>query len=332
MTENPHTSSRGAPPGAALSRISVLIPCYNAEAWIGRTIDSILADPFGGMEIVVVDDLSTDGSLDVVRGYGDRVVIDGGVKRGAAGARNRAYALSRGDAIVFCDADDYYAPGALSAMAEALVRDSADVCLAGFRIETSSGVREERAPPPPGISPRTMLCRVMGAGWSPPIAVMWRRAFYDALGGWREDLLRNDDGELMARAMFADPVITSAPTAQAVYFQHASPARVSARVSAAAIQSNLATILEVGDQAAARGYSEAMTPLARQAYELAREAYQHGYWALGDQALACAGRFGFRGHLGSPGHRLASAALGLKGKERAARLVRRLRGGGAMPC
>lgn len=65
------------------SDISVVIPCYNAEKWVGRAIDSVLAQEGVSVEVIVVDDGSTDGRLDAIRAYGDRIRWETGPNRGA---------------------------------------------------------------------------------------------------------------------------------------------------------------------------------------------------------------------------------------------------------
>src|SRR5207344_1733600 len=87
--------------------VSILVPCYNSQAWIDRTLESALAQTYPRCEIIVVDDGSTDGTLTRMRGYearGVRVVTQ--ANRGASAARNRAQAEASGELIQFLDADD----------------------------------------------------------------------------------------------------------------------------------------------------------------------------------------------------------------------------------
>src|SRR5947208_13826057 len=91
--------------------ISILIPAYNAEAWIGDTIRSAMAQTWPRTEIIVVDDGSTDQTLARARQFesqGVRVV--GQKNQGASAARNKAFSLCHGDYIQWLDADDLLAP------------------------------------------------------------------------------------------------------------------------------------------------------------------------------------------------------------------------------
>jgi glycosyltransferase involved in cell wall biosynthesis len=107
----------------ARERISVLIPVYNGEAYLGEAIDSVLAQSYRPLEVVVVDDGSEDAGGEVARGYGDPVRYHRQPRAGNGAARNRAVALATGELLLFLDADDRLAPGALERLAGALERD-----------------------------------------------------------------------------------------------------------------------------------------------------------------------------------------------------------------
>ncbi len=77
------------------SLVSILIPCYNAERWIGQAIESALGQTWPNKEVIVVDDGSTDGSLEVIKSFGDRIKWETGPNRGGNVARNRLLELSR---------------------------------------------------------------------------------------------------------------------------------------------------------------------------------------------------------------------------------------------
>lgn len=86
--------------------VSIIIPCYNAELFVGEAIESALGQTYPNVEIIVIDDGSTDGSLDVISSFGDRIRWDTGPNRGGCAARNRGIELARGKFIQFLDADD----------------------------------------------------------------------------------------------------------------------------------------------------------------------------------------------------------------------------------
>jgi len=90
--------------------VSIIIPCYNAVEYVSEAIESALAQTYFPCEIIVVDDGSTDGSLEVIREFGNRIRIQTGPNRGASAARNTGVELARGQWIQFLDADDRLVP------------------------------------------------------------------------------------------------------------------------------------------------------------------------------------------------------------------------------
>ena len=87
--------------------VSVLIPLYNAEQYIGGAIESCLEQSYKNIEVVVVDDHSTDQSLNIAKKYeGERVHVFSNPGKGAQSARNFAYQCSKGNLVKFHDADD----------------------------------------------------------------------------------------------------------------------------------------------------------------------------------------------------------------------------------
>ena len=89
--------------------VSVLIPCHNNEAFVGEAIESALGQTYPNIEVIVVDDGSTDKSLNVIKSYGDRIKWKSGPNRGACAARNTSFFQSQGEFIQFLDADDLIA-------------------------------------------------------------------------------------------------------------------------------------------------------------------------------------------------------------------------------
>lgn len=107
------------------SSISVIIPCYNAERYIGATIDSVLAQGLDDLEIIVVDDGSKDGSIALVRDCFPTVRVVAQANGGVASARNNGIACARGRWVAFVDADDIWLPGKLQAQFAAMAASPA---------------------------------------------------------------------------------------------------------------------------------------------------------------------------------------------------------------
>src|SRR5207253_2152663 len=90
--------------------VSVIIPCRNAGEWVGQAIESVLGQTYRPIEIIAIDDGSTDNSLDVIRSFGSRVSWRRGSTRGGNASRNLGFQLSSGQYIQWLDADDMLFP------------------------------------------------------------------------------------------------------------------------------------------------------------------------------------------------------------------------------
>src|SRR5438874_689463 len=86
--------------------VSIIVPCYNAERFLMETLESAFVQSYPRIEIIVVDDGSTDRTAELIRSCGERVRGEFGPNRGASAARNRGTALARGEFIQYLDADD----------------------------------------------------------------------------------------------------------------------------------------------------------------------------------------------------------------------------------
>lgn len=127
---------------------SIVMPVFNRERLVGRAIRSCLAQDFHDFEIMVVDDASSDASVDAVRAFDDpriRLIVHE-QNRGVGPARNTAMAASRGEWIVFLDSDDELLPGGLAAIARSAASAGADVDGMRFMVRMDTG---EISPDPP---------------------------------------------------------------------------------------------------------------------------------------------------------------------------------------
>ena len=104
---------------------SVIIAAYNAERTLARAIRSVLEQTWPAHELIVVDDGSTDGTLEAARSFGARVVCLHQANAGVSAARNAGADRATGDWLAFLDADDWYYPDRLRWHAEWIARDPA---------------------------------------------------------------------------------------------------------------------------------------------------------------------------------------------------------------
>ncbi len=190
-------------PEAAITQpsVAVIIPCRNCANWVGRAIQSVL-DQNCVAEIIVIDDGSTDGSLDVIRSFAGKVHWESGPNRGAPAARNRGISLASTDYVMFLDADDYVEGELISGMTEAAEVAQADIVFGPFVFEFEDRTRRNGWQIGSSIDDvEAIICDWLRGLYVPPCAVLWRTDFLSRIDGWQELLLCNQDGELVLRAL-----------------------------------------------------------------------------------------------------------------------------------
>lgn len=112
--------------------VSVVVPVFNTERYLPECLDSLVNQSLKNIEIICVDDGSTDGSLDVLNRYAEndaRVKVFSQKNSFAGVARNEGMKHALGEYIMFCDSDDYMAAGALEKMFAQCEQDDADICV-----------------------------------------------------------------------------------------------------------------------------------------------------------------------------------------------------------
>ena len=112
--------------------VTVVIPAFNCAPFIRTAIDSVLAQDYPDLEIIVIDDGSTDATGSIVETYGDRVRLLAQANRGCAAARNLGIANARGDYIAFLDADDAWWQGKVSYQIEGLRQSGLQMAYSRF--------------------------------------------------------------------------------------------------------------------------------------------------------------------------------------------------------
>lgn len=292
---------------------AIIIPCWNAEKWVARAIQSAIEQDYPNLEIIVIDDGSTDYSLDVIRSFGDRIRWETGPNRGGAAARNRGLALTGAEYVMFLDADDYVEPGSISAWA--MKFHSADLVLGPFTHEHAGG-KGPTYSPHRSVETLAMLKDWLHGRFTPTCSALWRRAFLQHIGGWNERAIRNQDGELVLRALLQGARVSLAESGLGVYVQHGELGRVSKRAGREVLLNSLELYSDLVRLADSQGIGAARQFFAHAYYGLAYEAFAGRLDDVGDLALGRARALGLRGHVGSPAHRMLSSVLGLRNKLR----------------
>ena len=203
--------------------VSILIPAYNAEAWISETLNSAIAQTWPNKEIIVVDDSSKDQTLAVARKFeSDQVKVFTHPNSGAAATRNKAFTLCKGDYIQYLDADDLMSPDKISSQLAAL-GSSQDK-----RILLSGGwgpflYRYHRTKFTPSslwadLSPAEWLVRKLSQNlYMQTASWLTSRELVEAAGPWDTRLLGDDDGEFFTRVLMASHGVKFVPDGKVYY-------------------------------------------------------------------------------------------------------------------
>jgi glycosyltransferase involved in cell wall biosynthesis len=128
------SQQHGTQEGMSPALVSCVIPAFNAEQFVAEAIESVLQQTYEPLEILVVDDGSTDRTADVVRSYGSQVTCLSQEHRGTAAAKNDGIRAARGACIAFLDADDLWHHDKLTRqMARLAQRPEVDLCYTQYR-------------------------------------------------------------------------------------------------------------------------------------------------------------------------------------------------------
>jgi glycosyltransferase involved in cell wall biosynthesis len=197
--------------------ISILIPCHNAKRWIGAAIESALAQTWCEIEIIALDDGSTDGSLEIIRSFGDQIRWESGPNRGGGAARNRLLELAKGEWVQYLDADDWLMPEKIEGQAALLpLHKQADILFGPVTLEhwSPEGSRLELCPIPEPRDPYILLARWRLPQTGAPLFL--RQAMLD-VGGWTKDQPCCQEHELYLRLLMAGKRFVYASASGAVY-------------------------------------------------------------------------------------------------------------------
>jgi glycosyltransferase involved in cell wall biosynthesis len=302
----------------ATETLSIIIPCFNQERWISRAISSVLAQSHLPHEVIVVDDGSTDGSLEIIESFGPPVRVIRQANAGASAARNTGLRSATGSLCFFLDGDDYVEGDVFAAVHRDM--NGADFAVSPCVSETEDGNRSvfHRFSDEPVA--QAVFERWLDFYSQPPCTVYWKTAFIRAIGGWDERVSLNDDGEVSMRAMLHEPVIRSIRQGFGVYNAHSGPSLSKTR-SEKALRGELDAMLrliQLGDQ---KGWK--VDGFRRKLYGIARAGFQIENAQLGSAALKAFKTNGGKGHYGTFPHVCASTLLGLETKMRLSGFARK---------
>jgi glycosyltransferase involved in cell wall biosynthesis len=168
--------------------ISVIVPAYNAAAFLGEAIQSIQQQGYEFLEIIVIDDGSTDDTAAIARSFGDRIRYLYQENSGPACARNTGLKMAKGEIIAFLDADDLWPENKLEIQLDYFLKNPALEVVVGrvqyLLIEEDRRVFQEFSQPALGVN--------LGAG-------LYQKSLFDKLGYFDSSMQQSEDVDWLMR-------------------------------------------------------------------------------------------------------------------------------------
>ena len=207
---------------ASAAVVSVVIPCRDAEAWIGEAVTSAVEQDDVDVDLVVVDDGSRDRSVEVAtEASRGALTLVRQRPSGVSRARNAGTRVARGAFVQYLDADDVLTRGTLAARVRALETTGADVAYCDWvRIKLGADKNWLPAGEVRRVLSERPEIELLNAAWWPPGALLYRRAIVDRILPWREDLPIVQDARFQQDAAIAGGAFVHVPGVGLAYRVH----------------------------------------------------------------------------------------------------------------
>ena len=204
--------------------VSIVTPAYNAERLLSDTVASVLAQTFRDFELLIVDDGSTDGTLELARHWArtdSRVRVFTQRNGGSSAARNIGIRHSRGEYIALLDSDDLWQPAFLATQM-AIFDQHADVdVVTGNAYNLGGGFDGQPLRPAGSQWRRLSLLDILEHEDAVCIMSVFRRSVPERIGGFDETVIHNEDYDYWIRAAHAGFSFVANPAPLAYYRRHA---------------------------------------------------------------------------------------------------------------
>jgi len=303
--------------------VSVIIPCYNAERWLSEALDSIIAQTYRPLEIIVVNDGSTDNSQVIIEKFAElfpKLIRHFTISNsGASAARNYGLRLVKGDYCLFMDADDLMLPETISGQLRVFSgrKDFIVACPWWSMVWNGKDWAQHISKPYRLVDPIASELRY--GNYIPGQALLWPRDIIVGIGGWGEGKNPNDDGELRLRARISGFNIIKSDTGGFVWRRYSS-----STLSHQRDKKHLELLIQGWEETEAllklKGLIDKYRIDLACAYHSLASSIMPLDEELGDYVLSHAKRLGgIRSVHGTLKHRLLCYTIGLKRKERLAR-------------
>ena len=201
--------------------VSILIPCFNARPWIAQAIQSALDQTYPNVEVIVADDGSTDGSTEIIEGFGDSISFLRLSHAGGNAARNRLTQAASGEWLQYLDADDYLLPDKIASQVSfaSSIRPAIDVVYSPVLLQDADVGGDPRELP---IETDDEVLTFIQWGPLNTGGLLLRRSAVLEVGGWKEDQPCCQEHELLLRFIQSKKGFGLARRAGIVYRRHGS--------------------------------------------------------------------------------------------------------------
>lgn len=199
------------PQAPADALVSVIIPTYNCSAYIRQTVDAVLAQTHRPLELIVIDDGSTDGTPELLADYGDRLTLVRQANAGVCAARNHGLRLARGAFVCLMDHDDYWYPDKLALQLRAFAAHPEVAVVFSAFLPWRRPAEDQDFPPPDQVpleahgdaaDPRFsgwIYHEFLLDCWMLTSTAMFRAEAFEQAGTFDESLPYSEDWELWLR-------------------------------------------------------------------------------------------------------------------------------------
>jgi glycosyltransferase involved in cell wall biosynthesis len=204
-------------------KVSIIIPIYNSINFIAATLASIDKQTCKRLEVLVIDDNSTDGSFEFVKGLKkENLILKKNKGKGACAARNYGFELATGDYIQYLDADDILSPNKIKAQLELAQLYGKETVYSCSWLHFHASIQDVKIKRQPidkdYANPREWLSDSwMGKGMGQTSIWLTHRSLIEKSGGWNESLKINQDGEFFSRIILASQGVKFSDNALVYY-------------------------------------------------------------------------------------------------------------------
>ncbi len=202
--------------------VSIIIPNRNQAKWLKKSIGNAIRQNYPNIEIIFIDDASTDNSISVASRFGDKIkIIQLNNKKGPAYARNIGFLESKGQYIQFLDSDDLIAKNKISSQIKNISANKSDMDICEWKISNYTTFGNLNTPIyKPHETNDLLFETISDRSWFPVMACLFRREYLDKVGKWPENVNWNEDREYRFRLLTLKPRISFTRVPLFTYRRH----------------------------------------------------------------------------------------------------------------